>query len=98
MLKVFLCAHFSEFYQHIGCYNDTDVRALSINLSWNVASVEECYQLAKERGFLYFGTQFGKECWSSADAANRYNVYGTKANCEGGMGGYWSNDVYVIGK
>ena len=96
---MFLCAHFSEYYQHIGCYRDEPPpnRALSI-ISWNVDSVEECYQLAKQRGFLYFGTQHGKECWSSAVAASRYNVYGKATNCRGGMGGTWSSDVYVIGK
>ena len=56
----------------------------------------ECYLKVKAKGLGWpvFGTEFGKECWSSADGYKTYNKYGTTDICKNGMGEHWANDVY----
>ena len=61
-------------------------------------SVEECYQLAQDKGYQAFGLQGGHECWSSSDALLNYGKYGaggTKCSTKG-LGGHWALDVYMI--
>ena len=85
-------------YKHLGCFNDKSERALTEKLGERMRSVEECYQLAKDKGYQAFGLQGGHECWSSSDALQNYGKYGaggTKCSTKG-LGGHWALDVYMI--
>ncbi|XP_020898971.1 uncharacterized protein LOC114574204 [Exaiptasia diaphana] len=80
-------------YTRLGCFKDTLFRAMSEKLG-NVGSVDECAKLVQKKGYSTFGVQAGRECFSKADAANKYKVFGASAACRNGMGGTWANDVY----
>ena len=86
------------FYRHVGCYKDElqPNRALPVKLSSVVSSVMQCYQLAKAEGYQAFGTQWGRQCWAGSDATDTYSKHGVATNCTGGMGGWLSNDVYLV--
>ena len=58
--------------------------------------MDQCYQLVKNRGYQAFGVQYSTQCWSGDNAITTYNIYGPENNCNNGMGGSWSNDVYII--
>jgi len=40
-----------------------------------------CAEAASNRGFVFFGIQFYGECWSSADAAQRFFIYNSNDKC-----------------
>lgn len=40
-----------------------------------------CAKAAANRGFVFFGIQFYGECWSSADAAQRFFKYHSNDKC-----------------
>ena len=40
-----------------------------------------CAVAASNKGYVYFGIQFYGECWSSAEAPNRFHTYGPSDNC-----------------
>lgn len=40
-----------------------------------------CATAAANKGYSFFGIQFYGECWSSADAAQRLNIYGVSNKC-----------------
>merc|ERR1711951_349315 len=46
--------------------------------------------------FKAFGIQNGHEGWSGVRAEKTYNKHGKSSKCMNGMGGGWSNDVYII--
>ena len=56
--------------------------------------VEDCEKYAHERGFAVFAVQYGKECFTAADAEDTYQKYGESEACEDGKGGSWALDVY----
>ena len=61
-----------------------------------VSTVQECYKLTKAKAYSAFGVQYGGECWSSEDAVERYDRYGKGRTCSNGMGGRWTQNVYII--
>ncbi len=93
---------------YIGCFTDSEIRALPIALSNQ--SFESCKAAAKSQGAEYFGLQdaaadrgYGKaECW--AGSGDRYKSQGPATSCAAlptrginyvaGRG--WSNAVYKV--
>ena len=86
---------FVASYSHVGCYKDRIIRALPVKLG-NYGSVQECFNVAKGRGYRMFGVQYGSECWSAPNAESRYKIYGAASGCSNGKGGTWMQDIYRI--
>ena len=85
-------------YENVGCWMDTDSRALEI-LAWTIDPpdvIPKCFRLAKNRGYKTFALQWGVQCFGGAnDTAHK--KYGPSANCqENGRGGDWGYQVYRI--
>jgi len=40
-----------------------------------------CAIATNNKGYVYFGIQFYGECWSSADAGDRFHIYGPNDKC-----------------
>ena len=40
-----------------------------------------CATAAANKGYSFFGIQFYGECWSAADAAQRFNIYSKSDKC-----------------
>lgn len=69
-----------------------------------------CATAAANKSYAFFGIQHYGECWSSADAASRFHIYGPNKNCinaefkscnnlvreEACAGVNWTNYVYEI--
>ena len=62
--------------------------------------MNNCHDLAAERGYTVFGLEVQEECWTAANALKTYQKYGRatgRNTCEpDGEGGKWSLDVYKI--
>ena len=62
--------------------------------------MDNCHDLAAERGYTVFGLEVQEECWTAANALKTYKKYGRATGsdtCEpDGEGGTWSLDVYKI--
>lgn len=52
-------------YKYLGCYEDKGPRLLSKSLNPKSQSVKACLDMAKKRGYMYAGSEFGGECWAS---------------------------------
>ena len=61
----------------------------------NNTSVEQCYKLAKTKGFHVFSLQNGQSCWAT-DRTSTFEKYGKGSGCKNGLGGFLRNDVYMI--
>ena len=94
-------------YTYIGCYKDTDKRALS-DYFGGLKTVSDCYNAAKAKGHKFFGLQFGDQCYGGSSG---YDVHGKAddSNCMFKYGGAaespfasvecgsaWHNAVYKI--
>lgn len=96
-------------YYDLGCWQDRGGSARTmtllslrpkridwVNLINNMENtIMQCYNLAKANGYKYFGLQFYGECWASNDGA-RFRRYGQVTSCYHGLGGKWTNYVYMI--
>ena len=58
--------------------------------------IQTCYEVARDRGYNYFGVNNGGWCMGSYDAEFHYKIHGKRTNCKDGKGGQWSNDMYFI--
>lgn len=77
--------------QPIGCYHDKyDDRALPVDYAnfrsqiiWTRMNltVNQCAQVAFDRGYEYFSVQFYGECFGGEDAGTMYSKYGKSGNC-----------------
>jgi len=83
-----------------GCYTDDGSRDLRHRVSGD-HDVKSCRAKCSERGFAYFGVQYGVECWCDNDfgsPSNRYKKVRSKECKRGGFaegrGGAWRNSVY----
>ncbi|KAI4717875.1 WSC-domain-containing protein [Aureobasidium sp. EXF-10727] len=60
-------------YSYYACVKDNP-RALSVTAASDTMSVDACQKLATAGGYLWFGTEYGRECWMgntlAAGAAN----------------------------
>ncbi|CAH1237995.1 PKD1L3 [Branchiostoma lanceolatum] len=89
-------------YTSLGCWMDDYINGvrtipqISGALPANPDLLERCCQAAASRGFPVFGVQGSTYCGGSADAQSTYDRYGPSTFCAGGIGGWWSNDVYQI--
>ena len=83
-------------YRNRGCWKDSGNRALPIRLG-NVKSVNECYQLANQKGLRNFGIQYKGECWAGNNS--NWNRYGNVdlASCLP-LGTAWTNIVNSVNK
>merc|ERR1719242_1355912 len=86
-------------YSHLGCFRDTDNRALSSGPHAFGYSIQDCYDYAVQNGYTYFALQAGDENQGWCCASNSYadaTKYGTQTGCTYGTGGVWGNDLYVV--
>ena len=62
-------------------------------------AIQKCHAAAAEKGYTVFAVQDGGQCFSSADAKNKYQKYGSSSACSSdGKGGPMANHVYEISK
>ena len=76
--------------QPLGCYEDNDGdRALPINyanfrlqINWTqVETVQQCAQVAFNKGYEYFAVQFYGVCYTGSDALQTYDKHGKSDRC-----------------
>ena len=76
--------------QPLGCYKDNGGdRALPINyvnfrsqINWTqVETVQQCAQVAFNKGFEYFAVQYYGECQTGNDASQTYDKHGGSHKC-----------------
>ena len=79
----------------LGCWKDYTDRAIA-NGFHGALGIKGCFERAKLLGYQVFAVQYGGECYTSSEAAETYNKYGSCDICEGGAGGIWCQDVYQI--
>jgi len=62
-----------------------------------VDPIAKCAVAALSRGYNMFAVQNGGQCFASATASLTFDKYGKSTACwNGGEGGPWANQVYVI--
>ena len=84
----------AQEYQMIGCFRDELHRAISGKIfGYADNTIQKCAQRAKSVGYVYFAVQ-SSSCFTSSDAGETYNEYGTSTTCANGMGGLFANSVY----
>jgi len=82
----------------MGCFVDRSKRAISggyVNFSPD-AVIQKCHEKANKAGNSYFAIQNGVECFTSPEAGETYNKYGSSSGCSHGRGGHWRMTVYRI--
>ena len=76
--------------QPLGCYKDNGGdRALPINyanfrsqMNWTqVETVQQCAQVAFNKGYEYFAVQFYGVCYTGNDASQTYDKHGGSGKC-----------------
>ena len=79
--------------QPLGCYKDNDRdRALPIDyanfrsqINWKewpqLKTVQQCAQVAVNKGYEYFAVQFYGVCYTGNDASQTYNKHGSSDKC-----------------
>ena len=60
-------------------YNDFKHRTQNWNSTCRL--ICRCAKAAGKKGYEFFGIQHYGECWSSADAASRFHIYGPNDKC-----------------
>jgi len=99
-------------YEPVGCFKDSIPRALdSLEGSENekvrlilvdyytrrTDAITKCNNAATALGYKIFAVQDGGQCFSSSEAAVRYDKYGSSSDCgSDGKGGPMANAVYKI--
>jgi hypothetical protein len=78
-------------WNYKGCYRDSPDRALP-NYLGNVQYIEQCVEKAKQAGFNTAGIQYFGQCWAGNN--RNWDKHGFAGCCEG-MGGAWTNQIYV---
>ena len=98
----------SSGYETVGCYKDTANRAIQIlegkdpvldgSYSSRKNPIAKCAVAAMRAGHSMFAVQNGGQCFGSATAPQTFDKYGKSTACKlDGEGGFWANQVYVIG-
>ena len=91
----------------MGCYKDTASHAiptlegissiLDRSYSHRADPIAKCAVAALSFGYNMFAVQNGGWCAASATAPLTFDKYGKSTACwNGGVGGPWANQVYVI--
>ena len=88
-------------HEHLGCWRDAKDRAIEEPVViFRDDLMEQCLDLAAEKGYTVFGLEVGEECWTAADAMETYQKHGRATDgyytCKNREGGPWSLDVYKI--
>ncbi|CAM9864281.1 unnamed protein product [Pylaiella littoralis] len=88
--------------QYIGCYADVQsARIFELKIdSSDSMTVSTCMELCEDTEYMYYGVQWGRECW----CGNAFDTYGESDSCdydcEGDMteicGGFDAMSVYVM--
>ncbi|XP_073245355.1 uncharacterized protein [Porites lutea] len=89
----------SVTYKKVGCYNEKSgdrlltkqVLSMRNEVDWTPGKWENflkklacrCAKETRAIGYSYFGLQFFGECWSDAQAEERYKRYGKSSDCFG---------------
>ena len=108
ILSLFTTPSFAEpleKMESLGCYYDTDSRALpdgyisvrdQIDWQHPEMTVRRCAYVAHALGYQYFAVQYYGECWAGKDGASTYNKYGQapEGDCWNGCGASFRNSVY----
>lgn len=84
-------------YGYKGCFKDTSNRALKNMIG--SGNINQCIQLAKQKGFDTVGIQFGNQCWAGNQGqdGNDYKKFGTQtttSSCNISNAGAYTNIVY----
>ena len=58
--------------------------------------IQTCYEVARDRGYNYFGVNNGGWCLGSFDAEFTFKKHGKVTSCKDGVGAQWASDVYFI--
>ena len=84
--------------RHLGCWKDDRyTRAIEGGLRFRSENpFSDCESYTRENGWQVFGVQFGKECFTAANAEETYQRHGETSGCSGGTGGFNIQDVYQI--
>lgn len=83
--------------QSLGCWKDTEDRIFSYRHSVDGISIDECQQVCFDRGDRYMGRQYQVECYCGTETEGlTFQRNGESDQCENGLGGSWSADVYRI--
>ena len=93
----------------MGCYKDNSSRAIRTlegtdpildgPFYHRVNPIAKCAVAAMRAGYSMFAVQNGGWCSASATAPQTFDKYGKSTACNGyGEGGWWANEVYILGK
>jgi hypothetical protein len=88
--------------QYMGCFADSEIRALPVLLGEGTYTVESCISAAKSSGYLYAGLQYSTQCFAG-NSVGYNSVSDSECNfaCSGDStqkcGGSWRNSVYATG-
>ena len=85
----------TDNYEYIGCYNDTDSRAIP-NYVANVSKQEYCKEFAISNKATLYGVQYNGQCFVGNNI-NDALKYGPATDCPP-LGGAWNNQIYSINK
>ena len=69
MVSYFIAIVYDDFNHRTGNWNST------------CRLICRCAKAADNKGYEFFGIQHYGECWSSADAASRFHIYGPNDKC-----------------
>ena len=58
--------------------------------------MKQCHERAKKLGNTYFAVQANKQCFTSKNAGQTYQIYGITTGCKNERGGEWKMNVYKI--
>jgi hypothetical protein len=88
-------------YSSLGCYHDTDDRALRNTAPTEDHTIESCYNYAKSNNSKIFGMQYGNQCWIDSDPNRDYAMHGvatciTRSGFPTGSGSDFLNEIYQI--
>ncbi|CAH1247090.1 Hypp7822 [Branchiostoma lanceolatum] len=96
-----------ERYQSLGCWKDTNKRAIPTlegkdprldgHYSTRADALDKCYAVARSLGMEVFALQNGGWCAGSSDEKVDFRKYGPSTRCySNGEGGPWSSHVYEM--
>jgi hypothetical protein len=93
-------------YNYLGCFSDSNQRALPYLLQNGVTSIESCVAAAQAANHAYAGLQYGGECWAGDAPTFESAPYSALPNtscqmpCSGNggeaCGGVWANLVFSV--
>lgn len=82
-------------YLYMGCWKDAPDRAIAGGVRLT-GTFEQCKQYALKNGLRIFALENGGECFAAPGAFHTFRKHGKCTGKSGGMGGYWTMDVYML--